>query len=82
MTVFSSWFRDRVPGYTPTDGRPEPAQPPQGSGSSPADRLEAHMHSAIARGDAALAAYTYSRNVQHLIDGLLDVRVRLMKGLP
>ena len=47
----------------------------------PVDRLEVHMLAAVARGDAALNAYRATRDVQHLIDGLLDVRNRLTKGL-
>jgi len=49
---------------------------------APVDSLEVHMIAAIARGDAALASYTHTRNVQFLIDGLLDVRKRLTDGLP
>jgi len=47
-----------------------------------AERLEMHMLAAIARGDAALAAWASTRNVQHLVDGVLDVRNRLKDGLP
>lgn len=50
--------------------------------TTPVDRLEVHMLAAIAKGDAALAAYTRTRNVKDLVDGLLDVRNRLVKGLP
>lgn len=47
-----------------------------------ADRMENDMLQAIAHGDAALAAYRSTRNVNFLIDGLLDIRSRLTKGLP
>jgi len=68
MTLFARGRHAAPRGYVPDE--------------TPADRLEAHMLSAIAKGDAALAAYRNTHNAQHLIDGLLDVRNRLMKGLP
>lgn len=52
------------------------------SDDTPVDRLEVHMLAAIAKGDAALNAYVETRDVQMLIDGWLDVRNRLTKGLP
>jgi len=58
------------------------AAPPGHPAEAPVDRLEVHMLAAVARGDAALDAYRRTRDPQHLIDGLLDVRNRLTKGLP
>ena len=46
------------------------------------DRLQMHILAAIARGDAALAAWVNTRNVEHLKNGLLDVRNRLYHALP
>lgn len=68
---------------------PTPPTPPPVDDTAAA-KLEMHMLAAVARGDAALAAWTNTRHkmdplpaaVWHLIDGLLDVRNRLTKGLP
>lgn len=58
------------------------AKVPASADDTAAVKLEMNMLAAVARGDSALAAWRSTRNVQFLVDGLLDVRLRLTGALP